>query len=157
MTATADFSGRGLALPLGVEPNGSMATTHGVANLEKAMRVVLVTYLGERPMRPDFGSRLRDFVFDGVTSENAVAIANEVARALYECEPRVEVDAVDVVPRPEEYGRFDIEIRYTVKDTNEPQNLVVPFYTIPGEPGARGDVGDAGAFGEPGPPGGRVA
>ena len=33
------------------------------------MRIILLTYPGERPMRPEFGSRVRDFVFRSVDEE----------------------------------------------------------------------------------------
>ena len=64
---TTDFIGRGWAFPITVRDNGSIATIDGVANIEKAMRIVLCTRLGERPMRPNFGSRLHEFMFDGVS------------------------------------------------------------------------------------------
>jgi hypothetical protein len=132
MTST-DFTGRGLAFPLQVRSTGALATVGGTDNLEKAMRIILLTYLGERPMRPHFGSRLRDFLFSGVTAENAAAIGQEVRRALTSCEPRVRVDAVVVRRGDDARGRFDIDIGYTVLGTNARQNLVVPFYSIPGE------------------------
>ena len=112
---TVDFIGRGWAFPLGVQANGAIATSGGVTRLEQAMRIILSTHLGERPMRPLFGSRLRDFLFAGVDDASTREIALEVARAIGSCEPRVEVDHVDVV--------------------NEARNLVVPFYSIPGEEG----------------------
>ena len=130
---SVDFIGRGWAYPLGVQPNGAIATADGVAKLEQAMRIILTTYLGERPMRPAFGSRLRDFLFDGVTEASAGAIGEEVARAIGSCEPRVVVDDVDVRPKEGAYGGFDIDIYYTVLGTNDARNLVVPFYSIPGE------------------------
>jgi uncharacterized protein len=130
---TTDFAGRGWAFPLGVRHNGAIATVEGVANLEKAMRIVLSTYLGERPMRPAFGSTLRDYLFEGVSDQSIGAIAHEVSRAITDCESRVRVDEVVVTPGEDAIGRFDIDIRYTVLSTNSPHNLVVPFYTIPGE------------------------
>jgi phage baseplate assembly protein W len=130
---SVDFIGIGWAYPLGVRHNGAIATVDGVANLERAMRIVLTTYLGERPMRPDFGSRLRDYLFDGMSAATLVAIEEEVARALYSCEPRVEIDDVTATAAPDTPGRVDIEISYTVLATNDAANLVVPFYTIPGE------------------------
>ena len=130
---SVDFIGRGWAFPMGVAPNGTVATTEGTARLEQAMRIILVTYLGERPMRPLFGSRLRDFLFAGVSPASAVEIAREVRRAIESCEPRVDVNGVDARPMEGAYGGFDIEISYTVKATNDEGNLLVPFYTIPGE------------------------
>lgn len=130
---SVDFIGQGWAFPLGVKPNGAIATTDGVARLEQAMRIVLSTHLGERPMRPAFGSLLRDFLFAGVTDTTVDAVAAEVARAIRSCEPRVDVDSVVTTPMEGAYGGFDIDIHYTVKGTNEARNLVVPFYSIPGE------------------------
>lgn len=130
---TTDFAGRGWAFPVTVESNGAIATVGGTANLEKAMRIVLLTYPGERPMRPKFGCRLRDYLFDGISTETLVAIEGEVRRSLRSCEPRVRVDAVDVSAQESRHGRVDIEIGYTVLSTNDQHNLVVPFYSIPGE------------------------
>lgn len=132
---TVDFVGAGWAFPLGVSPNGAIATSTGTARLEQAMRLILGTHLGERPMRPLFGSLLRDFLFAAVSEETGREIAAEVARAIESCEPRVVVDHVDAVPMEEPYGGYGIEIFYTVKSTNESKNLVVPFYSIPGEEG----------------------
>lgn len=133
--AHADFVGSGWSYPLGVRPDGSIATAGGVEKLEQAMRIVLTTYPGERPMRPEFGSRLRDYVFDGVTGENSGRIAAEVERALRRWEPRVEVDRVDVTPLTDDVSAFHVDVSYVVRGTNEERNLVFPFYTIPDEEG----------------------
>ena len=61
------------------------------------------------------------------------AIGQEVQRAIGSCEPRVRVDDVEVRCDDAGRGRFDIDIAYTVLGTNARQNLVVPFYSIPGE------------------------
>jgi len=129
----ADFIGAGWSYPLGVRSNGAITTASGIDKLEQAMQIILSTYPGERPMRPEFACRLRDFVFEGVTDENSGRIAGEVTRALAQWEPRVEVQRVDVTPVTEEFGMFHIEISYVVRATNEYRNLVFPFYTIPEE------------------------
>lgn len=130
-----DFIGAGWSYPLHVKPNGTIATVGGTEKIEQAMRIILCTYPGERPMRPEFGCRLRDFVFAGTTWESAGEISSEVTKALARWEPRVDVDAVLVVPVVEEFGLFHVDIRYTVRDTNEERNLVFPFYTIPADEG----------------------
>lgn len=130
-----DFVGAGWAYPVGVDARGSIALARGTQELEQAMCLILMTYPGERPMRPRFGSRLRDFVFGGANWENASAIGQEVRRALVRWEPRVDVTSVDVTPRHDEATLF-IDIAYTVKATNDRRNLVFPFYTIPLDEGA---------------------
>lgn len=130
-----DFVGSGWAFPLDISANGAFAQAGGTRKLEQAMRLILSTYPGERPMRPEFGSRLRDYVFAPATTENKAELAAVVRTALLRWEPRVIIDDVDVYPPDGEQGLLYIDITYTVKATNDRRNLVFPFYTIPDEGG----------------------
>ena len=126
-----DFVGSGWAFPAGVDSTGQIALASGSRDIEQAMRLILMTYPGERPMRPFFGSRLRDFVFDGATWENAAAVAAEVRASLLQWEPRAAVTDVMVAPEAAEPGVLTVDIAYVIKGTNDARNLVFPFYTIP--------------------------
>lgn len=128
-----DFIGAGWAFPVTVDARGAIALARGSDELEQAMRLILMTYPGERPMRPAFGSRLRDFIFEGATLENAAAIESVVQEALRRWEPRVDITGVEVTPGYEDTTTLYIDIRYIVKSTNDRRNLVFPFYTIPVE------------------------
>jgi phage baseplate assembly protein W len=127
---TQDFIGAGWAFPLGVGPQGGIALVRREVELEQAMHLILSTYPGERPMRPEFGSRIRDFVFRPVNVETIAELSQEVRNALLRWEPRVNIEAVYVIPDPDD-GALYIDIQYVVKDTNDRRNLVFPFYTIP--------------------------
>jgi phage baseplate assembly protein W len=126
-----DFVGAGWAFPLGVDARGGIALAQRDQELEQAMRLILATYPGERPMRPEFGSRLRDFVFRSASIDTAAELAHEVENALLRWEPRIVVDAVNVTVDPDDRSRLYIDIYYSVKGTNDRRNLVFPFYTIP--------------------------
>ena len=128
-----DFVGTGWGFPLGVDNSGGIAMVSGDTELVQAMQLILLTYPGERPMRPEWGCRLRDFVFQDATGANASLLAREVRTSLAKWEPRVDVQEVDVIPDVQDLGAFLIDITYTVKGTNDHRNLVFPFYTIPGE------------------------
>ena len=128
-----DFVGAGWAFPLGVTASGGIALARGAQELEQAMRLILSTYPGERPMRPEFGCRLRDYVFAEANADTAGALQEEVRESLLQWEPRVNIDAVDVLLDRADHGLLYIDIQYTVKDTNDRRNLVFPFYTIPDE------------------------
>jgi len=129
-----DFVGAGWRFPLETDPQGGFALAGGVEKIEQAMRLILTTYPGERPMRPEFGSRLRDFVFGPASLDSAADVSHEVRTALTRWEPRVDVNTVTTVPAGER-GLLHIDIRYTVKATNDERNLVVPFYLIPDDEG----------------------
>ena len=126
-----EFIGTGWAFPMGVSATGGIAMARREQELEQAMRLILSTYPGERPMRPEFGCRLRDFVFQGASDETAALLGYEVQTALARWEPRCDIEKVTVTPDPEERNLLFIDIKYSVKATNDRRNLVFPFYTIP--------------------------
>jgi phage baseplate assembly protein W len=126
-----DFVGAGWAFPLAVDARGGIALARRDQEIEQAIRLILATYPGERPMRPDFGSRIRDYVFRSATIDTAAELAQEVENALIRWEPRIVVQSVDVQVDPAERSRLYIDLVYSIKGTNDRRNLVFPFYTIP--------------------------
>lgn len=118
---------------MGVDHTGAIALTEGASGLDDSIRVVLLTAPGERLMRPEFGCRIWDLIFEPVTSNLLGLIAQAVREALAQWEPRIEV--TDVSPRQdaENAGLVRIDIAYTVRATNDRRNLVYPFYVIPRE------------------------
>ena len=126
-----DFTGAGWAFPVGVDSTGRIALADGEQSIEQAIQLILRTYPGERPMRWEFGSRLRDHIFDGTGGDTAAQIRADVLGALLRWEPRITVSEVEVVPDQDQPSTLYIDIHYFVKATNDPRNLVFPFYTIP--------------------------
>jgi len=130
---TPDFVGRGFVWPLGVDHTGSIALTAPGGDIEDSMRVVLLTAPGERLMRPQFGCRIWDLLFEPVNATLLGLISQAVRDALAQWEPRIEV--LDVRPEQDDddSGLVQIRIEYRVKSTNDRRNLVYPFYVIPRE------------------------
>jgi phage baseplate assembly protein W len=128
-----EFIGRGWGFPIHTDATGSIALVSGQTELEQSMRLILGTAPGERPMRPEFGCRIHDFVFAPSDATTAGRIAHEVRASLVRWEPRVEVLDVDVYPVAEERSTLYIDIHYQERSTNDPRNLVFPFYLIPDE------------------------
>lgn len=127
------FVGRGWAFPMRVDPHGGIALVADEREIDEAIRIVLATTPGERPMRPGFGCEIHTHVFDVVTPSFIGQVRAEVIDALETWEPRITVDSVDVVCDADDAALVYIDIRYRINDTNNPRNLVFPFYTIPGE------------------------
>lgn len=128
-----DFIGRGIGFPMRVDPTGGIALVSHFQELEEAMRLVLGTAFGERPMRPDFGCGIHDFVFSPVDASTAGHLAREVRSSLQRWEPRVRVVSVDVTVDRGDESVLYIDISYQPVTTNDVRNLVFPFYTIPAE------------------------
>ena len=78
-------------------------------------------------MRPTFGSDLHRLVFEPNNTVTANLAHHYVEKALTLWEPRIQVEKVEVKNEIES-GRLLIEIQYSIRATNSPQNLVYPFY-----------------------------
>jgi phage baseplate assembly protein W len=127
----ADFVGRGLAWPMQVDHSGSIRLTSGPAELDSSLRLVLVTAPGERVMRPEFGCRIHELVFEPVNANTLGRMTQATREALTRWEPRIDLEAVAAVPDPDVPGLVLISIDYRVRATNDRRNLVHPFYVIP--------------------------
>lgn len=130
------FVGRGWAFPLRVGATGGIGMVEREQEIEEAIRIVLGTAPGERPMRPEFGCGIHEYVFAPGDGATAGRIAYEVRSALQRWEPRIEVSDVVIAFDTVEEGVLYIDVHYTLRATNDRRNLVFPFYTIPrsGEP-----------------------
>ena len=133
-TGEREFLGRGWSFPISLDAGGDIALAVHEEDIAQAVRIIISTSLGERVMRPDFGSSIRDSVFETMSTATMSIVKQRVERALIEWEPRIDVVDVRVAPdngRPE-MGRLLIEIDYRVRATNIFYNLVYPFYLLEG-------------------------
>jgi len=133
-----EFIGNGWAFPLELDQTGGFALVSDAREIEEAIRLIIGTAYGERPMRPDFGCAIHDFVFADADAATAGRIAYEVRISLRRWEPRIEIDDVEVTVDDIERSLMYVDVRYRIKNTNDARNLVFPFYTIPPEPEATG-------------------
>ncbi|KIF75165.1 baseplate protein [Streptomyces sp. 150FB] len=136
------FVGTGWAFPIRIGPTGGIAMVSGVREVEEAMRLVLATAPGERPMRPEFGCGIHDMVFAPINEATAGRIQHEVRTSLDRWEPRIEVEDVEV-STGDEQGVLFIDVRYSIRGTNNPRSLVFPFYVIPSHDEPSSDLGPA--------------
>ena len=120
--------GTGWSFP--VEPNsdGSLAYEHDENKIQQAILIILGTACGERVMRPDFGSRLRDLVFAPLNTSTKSLVAKAVTDALVKWEPRIDVLSVRPGGKTADPATLVVNIEYRVRATNSVFNLVYPFY-----------------------------
>ena len=133
MSDVADFIGRGISFPLRVDQSGSIALAEGGDGIDASIRMALSTAPGERVMRPQFGCRIWDLLFEPVNANTLGLMAEAVRDALSQWEPRIDVEDIEVEPDPASPARVVIRILYRMRATNDRRNLVYPFYVIPRE------------------------
>ncbi|WP_330333774.1 GPW/gp25 family protein [Streptomyces sp. NBC_00536] len=129
-----DIIGAGWAFPAVITGSGRVGLATGADDVEQAVRIILATAPGERPMRPEFGCGIHRLVFDSLDATTVARADVEVRRALDRWEPRIELDDLLFSTDTVDTGVLYIDLRYRLRATNEPRNLVFPFYTLPGAP-----------------------
>jgi uncharacterized protein len=129
----SEIIGSGLAFPLQVDRRGGIALARDETDIEQAIELILGTAPGERPMRPEFGCGVHDFVFDTIDAGTVARMETAIRGALDRWEPRVEVTDLSFDLDHTARGELLILITYRVRATNHMRNLVYPFYVIPAE------------------------
>ena len=88
----------GLKLPFNRDKSGLFGRTQ--TTLEQAgsnIKNLLLTAKGERVMQPDFGSRLRDLLFEQYTEDLEERIAEEIQEAMSTWLPYIVISSVDII------------------------------------------------------------
>lgn len=131
MTAPVDraFLGCGWAFPVAAD-SGDVAMAAYEDDVRQSVLIILGTNYGERPMRPDFGAGLGDFVFAAVTSTTRGLVRHRVEEALVLWEPRIDQIAVSVRQGRAADRELLIDVDYRVRATNTFYNLVYPFHLL---------------------------
>ena len=122
------FIGRGWRFPILPDPTGTLAYVEGDENVAQSLRILLLTSLGERVMRPDFGSAAHRLVFAPGSVQYLGLLETTVREAVRDWEPRIDLEDVRVEVDPEEEFRVSVSVDYLIRQTNTPGNLVFPFY-----------------------------
>ena len=123
----------GIGWSFPVKPiNGRLQFARYEEDIEQAIQIILLTSRQERPMLPEFGAGMRNFVFEPNSPRTHRAIEESVRKALIDWEPRINLERVEVTPDQDEPNRLLIHVDYVVRATNTFYNRVFPFYLLEG-------------------------
>ena len=133
MWDTSDFLGRGFAFPPRIDPvTGQFEMCSGEEDIRQSIYIIVMTRKNERAMMPQFGCNLHNYVFDLPEPSVITMLRSEVVEALAKFEPRIVDVEVEVDTSDMRTGKVLLNIRYVVRDTNNPNNLVFPYYLYEG-------------------------
>lgn len=147
-----DFLGRGLKFPFRFHRRSggtevSVATSQEHAHIQESILQILGTRPGERFMRSDFGSKLKDLVFEPNDTVLRGLVRHYVIDAIKRWEKRVTISNVsfDESGATKDRNLLLVRISYRVIGSQVEGNLVYPFYREPRPaPSARNPIGTPG-------------
>jgi phage baseplate assembly protein W len=132
-----DILGKGWSFPFRFSSVGRVRKVVGVTpadSIEKvkmAMRQILGTRLGSRVIDRDWGSDLRNIIFEPINQVTATRLRFAVGEALGRWERRIEVLGVSVDVSQAADGIIETSVDFQIAATQQFGNLVYPFYITP--------------------------
>jgi len=121
------FLGRGWRFPIQPDALGRLGYVEGDANVEQSIYILLLTTLGERMMRYDFGCDASRLV-QAPGSQRFLSLLEVTVRdALQTWEPRVELEQVFAEVDPREENHVTVSVLYRIRQSNTRGSLVFPF------------------------------
>jgi len=129
------FLGTGLAFPLRLNQRGEIALVSGEKDIEQSIEIILGTRPGERVMRPTFGCRAQELIFEPRDATTFTLMKTYVEEALKFWEPRINVNGIDISIDDASDGAVFVEIQYEIKETHDVRSIVYPFFLTGNESG----------------------
>jgi phage baseplate assembly protein W len=120
--------GTGWRFPIRPDLTGGLSYASGDENVEQSLKILLLTGLGQRVMRVDFGSKAPSLVFAPGSLQYLGLLETTIREAVRDWEPRVDLEDVSAEPDLDDESRVTVHISYRVRQTNTRSNLVFPFY-----------------------------
>lgn len=124
------FLGQGVAFPLQINARGEIALVSGERDIEQSIRIILGTRPGERVMRPEFGCRASELLFEPRNSATETQMQQYIEEALRRWEPRIDVQWISILADKVQDGAVVVEVNYLVKATHDERSIVYPFFLV---------------------------
>ena len=129
MADDQQFLGRGWNFPVIFDNQGrSVRMAEAEEDIRQSLQILLTTHLGERVMRPTFGWKRDDLLFEPLSTSFATYLEREIETAILFYEPRIELNKLFFDVSQENEGLIEIRLDYTIRTTNTRTNMVFPFY-----------------------------
>lgn len=111
-------------LPLNFIANpitADISTLKNEAAVKRALLNLLKTPRGSRPFRPDYGTRVYDYLFDQADSSTEYEINDILGKEIQRFEPRVRLSLIET--NIEDQHGIKIRIEYFIVNDPAPQTL----------------------------------
>ena len=127
MRRREEYLGRGISFPIRMNQQGNLQFSSGSQNIQESILLILLTEIGERLYRPNFGCRIHELAFAPLNTETLMLMRIYVQEALELWEPRIIVEQIDTKPF-NRMGKVDLVIEYRIKGTYDRSSMVYPFF-----------------------------
>jgi len=126
------YLGTGWAFPPAFIKNVGAEMVSDEDDIRQSLQILFSTNAGERIFRFDYGSNIRQFVFQEMNLSVENLIIDHIKQTILFFEPRIKVTDVTIEMKEPQEGILWINLEYTILKTNNRSNMVYPFYFLEG-------------------------
>jgi len=130
-SALTKILGKRIAFPLHLDDRNQLAMVDGDMAVRQSIYLIVMTVPGERVLRPEFGCRIHELIFDPLNKQTFITAKRYVEEAIRRWEPRIEIMELDVESGDVDRAELLINIKYKHKNRPDPRSLVFPYYLNP--------------------------
>ena len=102
---------------------GDLVVSKDGSAIKQAIVNLLLTNKGEKLYNPEYGSDIRNFLFEPMDYATSAQIKQNIMYTLGQWEPRIEIEEVKVATNYDENG-FDVSLVYTIRGLDNPPTAV---------------------------------
>ena len=104
---------------------GDIAKKKDIAAIAGSLRNLLLTSHYERLFQPQIGCNIKKILFEPIDIISAATISDEISITIGGYEPRVKIEAIDVVPDYDNQ-RYDVTITFFL--VNDPEPITINLF-----------------------------
>ena len=109
--------------------NGDIANITDDVCIKTSLRNILLTGFGERPFNPEFGSGIRELLFEPLDSYLEDRVKIKIVESISNYEPRVELIEV-IVTADHDRNALNVNIIFAIINNPEPITLDIILYRV---------------------------
>lgn len=129
MNREEDFLGTGWSFPPRFEKAGSgIVMVSDEEDIRQSLTILFNTSSGERIMRPEYGCNIRSFLFRAIDNSFQNYMKDTIINAILKYESRIIVNDLLIDTSAYTDGIVVLDLTYTIRTTNNRNNMVFPFY-----------------------------
>ena len=113
----------------GLNQLGDVTKLINMDAIKQSVKTIVLTPLGSRLFEPDFGTGVKQYLFEFLDEATLNNIKAVITNAITKYEPRVKVDSVDVKAFPET-NEMSIDITYLISELQEYDTTKIALYKL---------------------------
>ncbi len=100
-----------------------LVVSRDASAIKQAIVNLLLTNKGERPFNPDYGSDIREYLFEQLDYGTAAQVKLSIETTISQFEPRIQILSLEVWPNFND-NAFQVEMTYEIIGSDDPPTAV---------------------------------